>query len=309
MPSPPPPPRLSVALLALAACGGAPDPVVIAVQNAGTTPFLDLVAPWSGRATCEDGYSNNLCTADAERALARALADASPTIVSLQEMWHDPWCDDPGRDPAWDAPPFACATRGSQVARVLPAGLHHACAPGYPDNCLAWDPARFTPDLDTAGPDHGLSLTDLTSTCAGPGRVATLSGTFDGDPTTLAVVHLNAGPFGPDQTCRADQLVALDAAIADSPDARWIVAGDFNLDLDTGPGPDRAAVDAMRADHGLRRVPDDGDTSRLLPGDLDAVLVRDVDDAARCTVRFVDDGAVDPVQYDHALLVCGPDAE
>lgn len=304
--------RLLCLLTALAACRAEPGDddtdvargLVVATQNAGTTPFMDALEPSPLRADCESGFENNLCTLDAEDALRDALAVSRPDLVALQEMWHDPWCDETDREPRWSSPPFVCARRGSQAARVLPEGHHHACSPGYPDNCLGWNPETFQADLPTTGPDHGLALTDLTSGCARPGRIALVQGSLLGQRATLVVVHTNAGPFPDDQSCRADQLGALVARIAADPDGLWFVAGDFNVDVDTGPGPDRAVIDTLRDTHGLRRLPDDGSTARLLPGDLDAVLVRGLDDLGDCTVRFVDED-IRPLMMDHALVTCG----
>lgn len=292
-------------LLALTVgCGpGALAPVVIASQNAGTTPFMEILNSSDLRSTCEDYYDNNLCLLDSEQALAQTLAEAQPTLVFLQEMWHQPGCDDVDRPSEVQTAPFVCAGEGKQPPRVLPEGMAWSCSPGYPDNCIGWNPARFVPELDCAGLDCGENLEDLQTGCADPGRIAVLPGELDGEPTTLAVMHTTAGFNSDNIDCRVEQIEGLAARLSDADGQRLVVAGDVNLDPAGESTDDVEALLDLFEQIGLVRLVDDGDTSRLLEQDFDVVAVRDLHQELACGVSFVDEG-LSPLMFDHGLLMC-----
>lgn len=317
-------PRGVVALVAVAGCvdGGEREPVdtssahdtgeaspvatdvlVVATQNAGTTPFLDLIESSDLRDVCEAHYSNNLCTLDAEEALRDALSAERPHVVFLQEMWDRTGCDDADRPGEAQRAPFVCSATGSQLVRVLPGSMSWACGTAYPDNCIAWDPARFAPGGACDGRDCSAAMTDLTFDCSQEGRIALVDGTLDGAPATLVVAHTNAGPSDDDQACRAEQLGIVQAALEARADRVWLLGGDVNHDPAVGTGADAQAFATLLAATGAVRWPDDGDTSRLLPSDLDVVVAKGLARDASCAVRFVDEDR-SPVMFDHALVVC-----
>ena len=278
-----------VALLHLIACTDElPLELVVMSQNAGTTPLLDLIEPSELRSTCEEFYENNLCTLDAEALLATALAADPPTVLFLQEVWHSEWCDEVEGDALDD--PFACAEPGHPLDRVLPEGMSWQCSPAYPDNCIATDD-RFEPD----------TWTDLGAECSAPGRAGALSGILDGEPTTLVVVHTNAGFDQDSVDCRVEELAAIEEHLAQV-DGVILFGGDVNHD----PEVDREDSDAfarLLATTGLVRVEDDGPTGRLLQQDLDVVATRNALPYGECAVRFVDAGT-SPLMFDHGLLTC-----
>lgn len=283
---------MSAALLLLACVASDPAPTGLTVldANVGTTAFLDVLGPSPHRQACSELYSDNLCTVAAEAAFAAAVAEAQPQIVLLQETLPPEACAD-------DDPERACSLDGDQRARILPSGYRFACAADHPDNCFGWDPERFMP----RGVPRGVG-----AACAPSGRVALLDGRLDGQPVTLAVLHLVAGTSAADAACRADQVRALDAALADVADA-VILAGDANLDVGEDMGADAAALRALLEAHGLDRLPDDGPTHRLLGRDLDLVATRDLLVGAACTTVVPDDAA-EPM-FDHAALVCREGAQ
>ncbi|HJN77557.1 MAG TPA: hypothetical protein QGF58_26785 [Myxococcota bacterium] len=275
--------------LVLIACTDEPPPeLVVATQNAGTTPYLDLVEESSLRKTCEDSYENNLCTLPAEMALADALADDPPDVLFLQEIWHPEWCE--GLDADAMVEPFACAGEGHPLDRVLPPGMTWQCSPAYPDNCIATSD-RF--DADT--------WTDLGADCSGPGRTALFTGLLDEVPTTLVVVHTNAG-FGQDDVdCRVEEFADIEEHLVGLDDV-LILGGDVNHD----PSVDRedsAAFAQLLDAAGMIRLEDDGPTARLLDQDLDVVATRHALPYGDCTVVFVDAGT-SPLMFDHGLLTC-----
>jgi len=273
-----------------------PPQVRVATQNAGTSPELDWLEESALRSTCEGWYENNLCLLESEAHLAAALAADLPEVIFLQEIWHSMWCLEGDRPPEVQAEPFACAGQGEPLDRFLPAGYEVACAAGYPDNCVAWDPAAFTPDA--AG------VVDLEAPCSRAGRIATLAGHLGGAPAVLAVVHTGAGVGPEDFACRAEEIATLQVALEGvDPAAALIVGGDFNHDPEW-VSEDAEALAALLDATGMDRLEDDGPTLRLAGIDLDLVLTRGVD-AGACAVRFVDEGA-NPIMFDHGLVSCRP---
>ncbi len=277
--------------------GIAPLPQVsIVTQNAGTTPSLDLLEESEHRVVCEEWYENNLCLLESEQHLAAALAEDLPDIAFLQEIWHDEWCQADDRPDEIQAAPYACGEPGDPLDRVLPGGHRVACATDYPDNCIAWDPAVFTPD------DEG--VVDLDTECSRPGRAATLAGELLGQPAVLTVVHTGAGIDPDDFACRVEQLQSIQAALEALPaDTLLLLGGDVNHDP-TWLSDDAVAFAELLEAAGLTRLEDDGPTMRLVGYDLDVVAVRGVD-GGDCTVRFADEG-VSPAMFDHALVSCSP---
>jgi hypothetical protein len=289
----------------LAACSREPDEpdLVVATQNVGTTPFMNAIQQSDLREPCETWYDNNLCTLDAEQDFARALDAVVPTVLFLNEVWHDEWCEDPKRPADIQAAPFACAGDGEPLARYLPDSHHWACATDYPDNCIAFDPDRFVPDGTCDDRDCSAGIVDLQADCAVDGRAATLSGTLEGQPAILTVVHTNAGFFTADQECRAEELDAIRHALEPvDDDTVLLLGGDVNHDPEH-TGIDADAFAALLEATGLQRLPDDGDTARLVTMDLDIVAARGVLEHGACTVEFVDEGS-EVVMFDHALVRC-----
>lgn len=304
---------LPAALMLTAGCTGRPAPtstdsgpgrtdsLVVATQNAGTTPYMDALGETPHRAVCEQWYDNNLCLAETEALLADALEDVD--IALLQEMWDAPWCDEPDRPAGVQQAPYACSLSGPQTERVLPVGSSWACAEGYRDNCIGWDPEVFLVDGACDGRDCSAAMTSLTAPCAGTGRAALVEGELYGEPAALVVIHTNAGYLPSDAACRAEELgVVADALAALPADTRIVAGGDVNHDP-SGESVDAQAFAALLDRTGATRLPDDGPTAVLLQADLDAVFTRGVLGAGACTARFVDAAAA-PRMLDHALLTC-----
>ena len=279
-----------VGALALLACAGdeLPDELVVATQNAGTTPLLDLVEESELRETCEAWYENNLCTLDAERLLAEALAEDPPDLLFLQEVWHEDWCE--GLEGEALLAPFACSEPGVPLERVLPEGSDWQCSPAYPDNCIVYG-ERFEPD----------TWTDMGAECSAPGRTAKLSGLLDGEPTTLVVVHTNAGFDQDSVDCRVEELRDVQDHLA-TVDGALILGGDVNHDPSVDREDSTAFAELLEAT-GMVRLEDDGPTARLLQNDLDVVTTRHVLPYGSCSVRFVDAGT-SPLMFDHGLVTC-----
>lgn len=276
--------------LLLLACTTEDPPLelVVSTQNAGTTPYLDLIEESSLREICEADYENNLCTLNAEAVLAAALADDPPDVLFLQEVWHPEWCE--GLEGEATMEPYACAGEGHPLDRVLPSDMKWRCSPAYPDNCIATS-ERFEDD----------TWTDLGAACNGTGRAAALTGTLDGEPTTLVVVHTNAGFAQEDVDCRVEEFADIEAYLAGSADV-LILGGDVNHDPEV-EREDSAAFAQMLETAGMSRLEDDGPTARLLDQDLDVVATRHVLPFGLCSVSFVDAGT-SPLMFDHALLTC-----
>ena len=283
---------------------------VVATQNAGTTELMDLLVFSELRPVCSESYGNNLCTVDSERLLADALLGAAPQVLFLEEVWEQARCAEPGRPPEANLPPFACSAGDtSQLARILPPGLRWACAAGYPDNCVAFHPDAFEPTLGEACRDRDCSpaMMDIDAGCGPPGRIAALAGRTASGDATLVVVHTSAGIESDDRACRATQLGALREFLGALPNDRvLLVGGDFNFDPQQDSGPDVDAYDRLLSDLSLVRLPDDGETHRLLLRDYDLVLARGWS-APGCRVSFVDPLEAGPEivpMLDHGLVVC-----
>ncbi len=283
----------------------------VATQNAGTSRFLDLLERTPLRPTCEETYSNNLCTVDTEAALGATVAAFAPDIQMFEEVFDQRRCAETDWPPEASAAPFACSAGATpQLERVLPPDYAWGCAAGYPDNCIAFRPAVFVPvdaggaDAACAGRDCSALVVSNPAPCGRDGRLAYLRGRTAHGRTVLVVVHTNAGT---DRDCRAQQLQAIEAVLLAEPaDTAIFMAGDFNFDPVAEQGADRDAFDTLVQAVGLTRLADDGNTHRLYQADLDLVLVRGWPAAttATCHVAFADEGQ-SPLMLDHAYVACG----
>ena len=284
--------------------------LVVATQNAGTTPFMDLLVPSPLRETCESWYDNNLCTLASEAHLGEALVELQPDLLFLQEVWEQGGCADPDRPGEVNDAPFACgAGAGSQLGRVLPAGDYRwACADGYPDNCVAFRAGALEPAGGAClARDCSAAMVSVEAACGEPGRIAYLRGDTAEGPLTAVVVHTHAGIDAADAQCRRDQLDALRQVLVGEVPAgeRVVVAGDFNLDPSEHTGVDVDAFVALLDAVGLAALASAGPSHRILGQTLDLVLVRGFAAAQGepCAVALVDEG--DPLpMFDHALVWC-----
>ncbi|MEL6343687.1 MAG: hypothetical protein AAFV53_11190 [Myxococcota bacterium] len=270
------------------------QPFRVFSQNAGTTPYLDLIGASPVRSTCETYYENNLCTTDAEDALFEAIDEERPSVVLLQELWYQPWCEAAGRPEESNAPPFVCSRSGPQLERILPSGYAVARSILYPDNAIAFD------ETVISGEDE---LVSLEASCGPPGRIAFLNAAFRDAPLFIAVIHAQAGLGSDAQACRIDQFAALEEVLAALPEETpLIIGGDVNHDV-TASSPDAMRWRAMADAVGLQRLEDNGDTARLLVMDLDIVATRGVLGGAQCQIHQLDEGWSEPM-FDHASLNC-----
>lgn len=316
------PKRCGLAGLAalLALCGPGCTPGLeallrLANQNAGTTPFLDMLGESDLREPCDDWYCNDLCTSETEATLAGQVEATAPDVMMLEEVWDMSRCGDPDRPPEFQEPPYACsAGEGHQLTRVLPEGYSFACVHGERDSttCIAFREAVFEPlspsgePADCDGRDCSALITDLESECEREGATAFLRGTTHLGPTTLAVAHLFVDFSAEDELCRAQQLSVLQEALVALPsDEVLVLAGDFNLDPLRWEGEDVDTLNELVEALDLERLPDDTISHLILDITIDLLFTRGWpgEDEARCELTFLDEGAVEPM-LDHAFVAC-----
>lgn len=290
-------------LAALLACApDGPNSFHILTQNVGTTPWMDVVDEAPGvREVCEAAYDNNLCTVETEAWVHGLLAARRPAVVLLQEVWDQRWCDEEGRAPAVDAPPYACSADGPQPERILPEPWSWACATGYPDNCVGFDPRVFAVDGPCDGRDCSGAMEDLVAPCGPPGRIAALRGRLDGAAAVVVVIHLSAGATAGDRDCRAEQVATLSAWIDDTPVV--LAGGDLNMDPDQAQGTDVDALADLLASHDLARPARFDSTHSITGLQLDHLVVRGLE-VGGCGHVTVDRQAT-PRMLDHDAVTCG----
>lgn len=310
-------PLVLIAASALAACQlsgdtaavSPPALVSLATQNAGTTTYLDLVADSPSeevREVCSTWYSNNLCLEGTEALVRGAVADDSPGLLFLQEMWDQPSCDDDDRPGEANVAPFACSLGSDpQPSRVLPGDWWWGCAGGYPDNCIAFPPTTATP-TGCDGQDCSSLVVSNDAGCGDPGRIAYWEIETEAGPLVAVVVHTNAGMFEDDIACRAQQLESIQGVLAALPaDTSIAMAGDFNLDPELYESADAAAFEALVSELGLSRLGGYDESHRISHMKLDHVLARGaaVETGLACEARSLDEDETD-VMLDHAWVVC-----
>ena len=309
---------LLAASLALGGLGCSPslEPVLrLANQNAGTTPFLDLLGESELREPCDDWYCNDLCTTSTEARIAGQVEASAPDVMMLEEVWDMTRCSDPDRPPEMNEPPYACSGGdGHQLTRVLPDDYSFACVHGERDSsaCIAFRSAVFEPLSPEGEPDPcggrdcSALITDLESECEQEGVMAFLRGTTQHGPTTLALAHLFLDFSADDEVCRAQQLSALQAALTALPeDELLILAGDFNLDPLRWEGEDVDALEELIDVLDLQRLPDDTISHLILDITIDLLFTRGWpgEDDARCELTFLDETSPEPM-LDHAFVAC-----
>ncbi len=309
---PRPRPPLFLLLVLVVGCAPGLEPLTrLANQNAGTTPFLDMLGESDLREPCDDWYCNDLCTVDTEATIAAQVEATAPDVIMFEEVWDMTRCGDPDRPAEYQVAPYACsAGDGHQLTRVLPEGYSFACVHGERDStaCVAFRDAVFQPlsPADCSGRDCSALITDLESECEHEGVTAFLRGTTELGPTTLAIAHLFIDFSGADELCRVQQLSVLEEALAALPaDEVLVLAGDFNLDPLRWEGEDVDTLNGMVEDLGLRRLPDDTISHLILDITIDLLFVRGWpgQDEATCELTFLDEGAAEPM-LDHAFVIC-----
>ncbi|MBN2498085.1 MAG: endonuclease/exonuclease/phosphatase family protein [Deltaproteobacteria bacterium] len=282
----------------------------LSTQNAGTTTFLELFAPQPPpevRADCSDWYSNNLCLLAAEQKLAAAIEEQTPDLLFLQEIWHQPDCEEAGRPAELNAAPYVCAAGSDlQIQRLLPDGYRFGCAGEYPDNCIAFRDRVFEPDGGSCDDDCSALLVSNPAACGRDGRLASIRGRIASGHAIFVVVHTNAGVGEEAEDCRAAQLEAIQQALASEPASTAIfMAGDFNFDPEFYDGADAQALAHMVAALGLTRLPVDGYTHLISMMQLDQLYTRGWPSApsVSCLPRFLDESE-DEANFDHAFVSC-----
>lgn len=308
---------MAFVLISTSGCDPVTSPgLIVATQNAGTTPFLDLIEEAPHREACDDWYGNNLCTNDTESILAEAISAEKPGILMLQEVWDQRRCSAPERPEEVDEPPFVCSmSEGHQLLRVLPEGYEFACAEGARDalTCVAFDTSVFQAEtadgIEAVCPERDCSehMIVTRSDCEElDGQVAFLRGTLDQGPAVITVVHLFAGLVAGGSDCRAAQLRAGQEALAELPDdIPILIAGDFNFDPSITTTADAVALEQLIEALDLVRLPTDGTTHRIFEVTIDLVFSRGWPgaDSARCETRYLD-GDDEPPMLDHAYVGC-----
>lgn len=315
--------RLVLLVFLLAACGSrgeeteSLEPIrVIANQNAGTTMFLSALGLSPLRPLCDGFYCSDLCSVDAEAAVAAAISEEAPDVIMFEELFDQRRCGDPEMPTeAWDAPLACSAGEGHQITRLLGEEYDFACAEGIRDclTCIAYRRAVFRPqtadgeEVDCPDRDCSFLLEVIRSEeCDREGKAAYLRGRTRDGPTVLIVVHPWGGFFDDDHLCQAQQLAAAEAGMADLPaEAMLIAAGDFNVDPTREEGVHVDAVNSLLATLGVQRLTDDTVTHLLLDLSIDMIHSRGWPGAseADCTLRFLDEDAEAPM-LDHAFVVC-----
>jgi hypothetical protein len=186
----------------------------------------------------DDLYHNSLSWNPAEQALTAFIAAESPDVLSFQEMFYDPWCEEIAVDPALD---FVCKDyseqRPLQIERLVGPDYQVACSINKEDNCVAVKKSfglfQGCPTdepciggLDGMGPASGCTSRPRV------GRIVIeLSG---GGEIVLVDIHATSGIKKSDRDCRSDQFEQVFVDRGDGTPAAFgevnLVMGDINTD-------------------------------------------------------------------------------
>jgi hypothetical protein len=184
---------------------------------------------------CGGEYLYNLCLRDIEDRLSRAIAEAQPDIVALQEVVSDGQCEGfEETDPTKVCHPEHRASEPNQARRLVGPDYTIACDARNGFECVAVARAFGTIE----GCDPGASCLSLARTPEAP---ADCDGGFtvsaveirphDMPPFTLVNAH---PPSGVAADCRNRQLLQIFEGTPDepplSPESPTLLTGDFNLD-------------------------------------------------------------------------------
>ncbi len=299
------------------------EPFVAVTFNTGTS--LDVVGDVDAddndgygadeAAISDAAYGNGLAFSAFVDASAAAIADVTPDIMGLQEIFFSGDCID---IPAEQRPGFVCADYvdgdPTVAQRLVGPGYQVACHLNKPDKCIAVK--RSFASIRGCDDDLCLDFLDgvVVEGCGGGSRLgrATLD-LVAGGSLVVINVHGTSGFSDDDVACRARQFASIFSAtddggplVIDGED--HVIVGDFNTDPGRLFGSDRSAdviLDHVGQGHDLHFVTAIGSdappTYTLF--NIDHVISDAFD--GDCVHPGVDgDAIIDARYFDHRPAIC-----